>query len=256
MQDVNTVNNFFLGTSIFCIFLLFGISNFIWQIIPFFQYIEFPSRWLNINAFSVIFLLSSISRAFIDIYENKKEKKFLIIFLILICLLLSYILLLDYKYIRYANTFTKKEITDSLKVGYASKGHLPLGVEIDNISNDNFEQKVLIIGTRSGLKIVKWESARRIIQIEAEEPVVAKIRNFYFPGWNAYINGTEIKIRTGPDSSAMLIDVPMGSHTLELNFVDTPIRRYSKLISLISILGIIFALIIFKKQSTILRLQK
>lgn len=46
----------------------------------------------------------------------------------------------------------------------------------------------------------------------------------------------------------MLLDIPRGNHMLELKFEDTPVRRYGKIISLVSI--VIFAYLILREKKT------
>jgi uncharacterized membrane protein len=64
--DSRYMNKFFIGTAFLTIFFLFGISTFVWEIIPFFKYIQFSHRWLNITVFVVILSSSGIFL----VYEN------------------------------------------------------------------------------------------------------------------------------------------------------------------------------------------
>jgi uncharacterized membrane-anchored protein len=40
----------------------------------------------------------------------------------------------------------------------------------------------------------------------------------------------------------MLVDIPSGEHLLELKFVDTPIRHYSKLVTIFALLAVIISI--------------
>jgi len=88
MTNITIMNRFLLGTVIASIFLSFGISTFLWETIPFMKYIQFPTRWFNITAYSLIFLSAINFSAPDTIYKNKKGY-FLIIALFLTCCLLS-----------------------------------------------------------------------------------------------------------------------------------------------------------------------
>ena len=59
--------------------------------------------------------------------------------------------------------------------------------------------------------------------------------NRYIINKYAYVDGTEIAIQIESGTGAMLIDIPKGTHMLKLKFVDTPVRYYGKLISLLSL---------------------
>ena len=87
--------------------------------------------------------------------------------------------------------------------------------------------------------IEEWKSEKRVIDIIAFTPSLLRVSTFYYPGWNAEVDGQAF-IAAEKKSGAMLIEVPAGKHTIRLSFVDTPLRYYAKLISLISCLLIVF----------------
>jgi hypothetical protein len=233
LEDIKAVNKFFLGTAIGSIFLLFGISTFIWEAIPFFKYIQFPSRWLNITAFAVAFL-SAVTFLVVDtVYKTKKRHNLFIILLFLICLLL------DYKYINSAHMFTKEKL-EPVKSANWNLEHLPEWVNVEKIFQKDLDNKILITKGEGKTDIIKWESAKRVIKITSKTPLSLRIRTFNFPGWKAYVDGGEKEIKTEEGAGAMLIDVPEGEHTLTLQFKDTTIRYYSKIISVFSFFIMVF----------------
>ena len=129
------------------------------------------------------------------------------------------------------------------------KVDLPAYVDIDAIDkNDEVKEKVVI--KRGGGKVVlqKWESAERIIEILAQQPLIVRIRTFNFPGWKAYIDSKQTEIKTEDGTGAMILDIPKGTHTLVLRFEDTPVRYYSKIVSLFSLFGIVLFMLFFKRK--------
>ena len=244
MKDINSVNIFFLGAALFTIFLLFGISTFIWEIVPFFKYIQFSHRWLNITTFTAVFLVSATFCVIGNIYKTKKERTVLLIVLFLICII-SF--LLDYKYIRLAPAINEQELIP-IKPPHWYKIDLPASVDIDAIDkNDKSTERVVIMRGEGEVVLSKWKSAERVIEITAYEPLIVRIRTFNFPGWKAYIDKKQTEIRTEEDVGAMLIDIPKGRHDLVIRFEDTPVRYYAKLLSLISLFSV-FVLVLFSKK--------
>lgn len=240
-EAVNISNTFFLYVSLFSLFLLFGPSSFLWETIPFFKYIQFPVRWLNITVFAVVFLSASAFR--ITESADKTGKRYL-----LFAVLFLTCLLLDYKYIRYAHIFPQQELIPAKGESYTSE-HLPVGIDIDKVAREgSSKERVIVIKGKGEPKNVEWKSEERIIRISAETPLTLRIKTFYFPGWTAAVDGTRMDIKTGEGSGAMLIDVPEGKHTLVLRFVDTPVRYYSKLISLTAFLSMVFGVLFSKKK--------
>jgi len=244
MQSAKYANTFFIGTALFTIFLLFGISTFVWETIPFFKYIQFAHRWLNITTFAVVFSSSVIFWGLRNSYGTKKEHKLMIgiIFAVLLPMCVTSFLL-DYKYIRYAHIVDEQELIPG-KTPNWYKVDLPALVDIDRIDgNDNSGEKVIMTKGEGNVVFSKWRSGERIIEISADTPVSLRIRTFNFPGWKAYVDGMQTVIKTEKGVGAMLVDIPMGKHTLILRFEDTPIRYYSKIISLVSLLVMVFLLL-------------
>ncbi len=90
------------------------------------------------------------------------------------------------------------------------------------------------------IETIKWGPEKRAISVKAFEPSILRIKTFYFPGWEAKIDGKKTEIYIEEPSGAMLINIPQGSHVLELRFVDTPLRIYSKIITGFSVGMVIF----------------
>lgn len=231
MKRANAVNIFFLLTSISSIFFLFGISAFLWDGIPFFKFIHFPKRWLNITSFAVAFLSGPI---FWWLETRDLSKVFSYVFIIS---LFSLWLLLDYRYISLANIVPETDLIPAKGINLVIE-HLPAGVRIDKVDHDEIHgNRAELISGIGKIKVASWKSAERVIETKAEKPMTVRVRTFNFPGWTAYLDGVRTAIREENDTKAILVDVPPGNHSLKLVFEDTPVRFYGKLISIVSLLS-------------------
>jgi hypothetical protein len=226
-KEINTFNKFLIGVSFFSLFMLFGPSIFLSEKIPFFNHIQ-PVRWLNITAFAVVLLFSHFIYR-IEIFSVSKLRRYsLLAVIFLMCLLL------DYKYISNAHSFDQQELFPPKDINWLT-WILPKGINVNSLDKDGgLKEKVVVTRGEGDYKVVKWESAKRIVEIKANQATILRIRTFNFPGWTAYIDGVKTEIKTENDTGAMLIDIPPGKHILTLKFQDTPIRYYSKFVSLIS----------------------
>ena len=235
-RDTNSVNFIFIGTALGSLFLLFGLSSFIWNAIPFFKFIQFPFRWLNITFFAVAFLSAAGFRLTEYNSGRRTERRVAIGIVVLIFLVC---ILYDYKYIVTSPVFTSDELIPPKSVNW-TKEHLPTGVDINIIRlAETKEDRITILTGDGNVEIATWNTAKRSVKTVLKEDSVIRIRTFYFPGWNAYIDGKRTKINKEDGSGAMLVDVTRGKHMLELKFVDTPIRFYSKLVTIFSLMFII-----------------
>jgi len=68
-------------------------------------------------------------------------------------------------------------------------------------------------------------------QITSPQPTTFIYQHFFFPGWQAKLNGQNLTPRVLEDGR-MAVDLPTGAHTLTFEFGDTPIRTFSNLLSL------------------------
>jgi hypothetical protein len=243
-QDAFAINMFFIGTVAGSMFLLFGISQYIWEIMPFFTYIQYPVRWLIITYFSLMFLSAAGFDSLHMQFAGRRGVQYVSITIVfLICIFF------DYGYISKAHIFTKKELMPFKGVNFAPE-HLPAWVILDKIKKDkDFGQRATLLAGEGEVNISRWKSAERSLEITAHDPLIVRVRTFNFPGWKAYVDKTPTYIETEKDTGAMLIEISQGKHELVLRFEDTAIRYYSKIISLVSI--IIVAVLILFSQKTV-----
>ncbi len=73
------------------------------------------------------------------------------------------------------------------------------------------------------------------VTLETPAAFRARWRWYYFPGWQATLDGAQIPVM--PDSSYGLLamDIPAGRHTLAVRFSETPLRRAADAISIMSV---------------------
>jgi len=241
MAKVKSINMFFLGTTIMSIFFLFGISRFLWDVIPYFDYIQFPTRWLNIASPSIIFLCSFTFLVLTTKSGTKRGHALFIILLFIACLAL------DFRYISSANIFDQQKLLPVRGANWNLE-HLPVWVTVENIDMDNSHGQVNIIEGKGKAEIVRWSSEERIIRTTAVAPMVLSVRTFYFPGWKIYKDGMTADIEIEEQRGSIRVSVTEGKHTIELRFEDTPIRYYSKVISLVSFLSMVALVIISNRR--------
>jgi len=63
---------------------------------------------------------------------------------------------------------------------------------------------------------------------------------YYFPGWQASLDGQAVSLGVEPSIGRVSLIVPEGDHHLKISLTKTPIQRWSDIISLLSLLGLVF----------------
>ncbi|MBI5876299.1 MAG: hypothetical protein HZB53_01505 [Chloroflexi bacterium] len=77
----------------------------------------------------------------------------------------------------------------------------------------------------------RWSPRGEDVTVELPSPVRVRFRTFYFPDWQAAIDGREVPVTVAADGT-FAIDAPAGRHTLTTRFADSPVRTAATLISL------------------------
>lgn len=67
--------------------------------------------------------------------------------------------------------------------------------------------------------------------VRMETPGVVRIHLFYFPGWQAYLDGEPVALRVSDPNGLLELDVPAGEHQIDVRMESTPARRTGTLIA-------------------------
>lgn len=69
-------------------------------------------------------------------------------------------------------------------------------------------------------------------QANVTETAEIHLKTFYFPSWQATLNSQPVALSPDPETGGIVLSVPPGQYLVELKFVDSPIRTYSRYLSL------------------------
>ena len=115
----------------------------------------------------------------------------------------------------------------------------------------DFSPAVVSSNPLSSLDLKKWSSHKKIFEVFSEEEHKIRLRTFYFPGWNVYIDENPVAVNIDQHTEAIFFNVPAGKHQVKVAFEKTPIRKNSEYLSLIAlILWGFFLLQFFEKKKT------
>jgi hypothetical protein len=225
--DVFRINSALTVVCVGTFLLMFGVTQTIWEVVPKFSYIQFPSRWLPLTVHLAALVTAYAIYAAEVMIPSKK------LYYSLVMLVFSIIILIDIDCVKRVLPFTQDELSVAAD---APNEHLPVGVEVAKLKAEAGSSAAVVVEGRGTAGILSWESAAREIKIAADEPVTVRIRTLNFPGWRAYLDDVRSGISSEEGSQAMLVRVPAGKHSLKLNFSDTPVRVWGKILSFCSVL--------------------
>ena len=85
--------------------------------------------------------------------------------------------------------------------------------------------------------------------VRMDEPGVVRIHLFYFPGWQAYLDGAPVDHRLSNPSGLLAIDVPAGEHRIDVRMEATAARRIGTITSWLT-LAVVMGLFFWPSRRT------
>ncbi len=88
------------------------------------------------------------------------------------------------------------------------------------------------------------------LRVTTDEDRAVRFRQYYFPGWQATVNGQPADITPDAQIGLITLDLPAGEHLVTLEYVGTPTQHVAALISLVSVIVTLGLLRLGKPQPT------
>ncbi|HJV65362.1 MAG TPA: 6-pyruvoyl-tetrahydropterin synthase-related protein [Geomonas sp.] len=200
-----------------------GASQWMWRLVPFFNYIQFPYRWLQLS----VFLCTPVAGWLWAVQERACPAR---TFRASVAMTMVAMATVAVCWIQQAHGLTGKEL--AAQAGPSPPEHLPVGVEAGSLQR---AARTAVVEGRGTAAVLRWQTTRRLVAVMAGENLTIRLGTLHFPGWRAYLDGNPLTLKAEAGSGAMLARVPSGSHRLELEFVDTGPRLLGKALSLASL---------------------
>lgn len=221
------------------IFLMLDVSKPIWEILPGFSFIQYPWRFLVIAIYSLSVIIPIILIPF-----QQKTKIIICAGIIILTIWFS------------SKYFYPNEYLSSTAEDYTN--NQTLRFRISKISDEYLPDNFLIpktiqeVGGRAindspYLKINEFADTpvKKIYNVSVSNSYTAETNITYFPGWQAKIDGENSLLDSR--NGRITFFLPEGTHLVEFNFKDTPIRTLSNAISIFTLFLVVY-IIIYKRK--------
>lgn len=226
---------------LFVLFLIHEKSSFIWSIIRPLKWMQFPWRFLSIS----VFLFSFMSAG--AVYFAKKFKH------IIGALILVSIIVLNinfFKPVKWLNISDNEKLSGSLwekELTSSIFDYLPIYAKMPPSQKAPLLPEVLDGETiiENYYKGSNYQTGNLIVN----SPSVIRLPLFDFPGMKVYLNGKEIiHVNNNCDNQEFCLglityNVSEGKYFLIVRLENTPIRTIGNIISIVSIVGVVFVLV-------------
>lgn len=233
---------FWLITSLVLIFMMLGISEPLWKIIPFIGNFQFSYRLLAILSFTTAMLGGIVCTLF-----PQKWRGYLIIVLAIVAVFSTIL--------NWANREANPHTTsDGYIQEYLSKQpqdwlSFPAAFPIWMDYFDMIKEKSVVVAPidvvsgQANIAVVKRTSVDHIYKIEVQKDSLLRENTSYYPGWTLLINGKpgSIDYTNGDFPGVMYFNLERGLYNVEFKFVQTEDRILSRFVSAVAVAcGLLF----------------
>src|ERR1041385_6830890 len=237
----------------FAFLLMLSISLPLWKILPKLWFVQFNWRWLLVTNIVVSFVIAA---------SIPKLPRTLASVATVPLFLFSTIYLARVGAWNAAPEFllSVQQLVSSGAGYYGAPEYLPQGA-IDYTNPPYRRPKVTYIpqvvpqlpvkaAEHAEVNVVQWDSQRRTLMADAQQPATVVLNLLAYPAWRATLNGEAHPLEMRPGSGLVQLSIPPGHSVIALDFALTPDRFYGWGLSSICLFAIIGCLIIDAPRGT------
>lgn len=219
-------------------------SQWVWEKVVLLEFVQFPWRWLGIAV--VFFALINGSVAWF--IRRKMVRGYLALLLVLAMAGGSFWF---FRPERYLSDSEEYYYTDPAKIRRELSGilpdYLPAGMNPQpSIIPDGLIMNEAVLPADS-YSVLANRTHEKLIRTSFAQETLLEFAVADYPGWRVEIDNQRWERQFGPDGNIHLV-VPPGDHLVVLRFLDTDIRKYADLTSLVS-WAFLFFLVIPKSNT-------
>ena len=252
---------FFALVVVGSIFMTLSLSASLWYAIPTLRFMQFPWRFQILAGIGIAFLLGLGARWFAAAAArvNASNVAYAAASIALIALGVANLPLRDFPLSDAAVNLYRAADSDYViaQMGWGwTREFVPAAVrDADAIYSPVAKPSVPAVSTvQPSVQIREADILSNALDVSAPQAFDLSLHTFYFPEWQAYVD--DAPARTFPRGSLGLVSVtvPPGDHRVSFAFQDTPIRVVSTVISLLTVLACLAALLFFRRRATMIGL--
>ena len=233
--------------------MMLSVSSLVWRVVPMLAFAEFPSRM-----YGIAFLCSSLLvGASVLWLERWPRLSFGVAAALVVGLIVS---VAQYQFPR---PLVPVSLTPASFLAYEYQYHAPGTTaageylnqwtqtlpEGDAISTSLARTALVNAPSTVSGEVLESGPESLLLNIQAEAPAEVAVAQFYFPGWQGWLDGVPVSLRPCARTGLICVTVPGGQHDLRLQFQDTFVRKLSGWLACIAIGLTILSAVLIKRRS-------
>jgi hypothetical protein len=235
-KDMKRLGSYFFIIAGLSIVFMFSITKVMWETVTPLQYIQYPWRLLS-------FVIPA--SAFFGAYVMSRMKKSTVGVLFAVLAVLS-----AYAYTRPVEYAPRNESYYLSRSNFMD-GTSSMGNSFSTIwtgwKEKRPESEIVIQNGKITKKGI-WKYLNKEFEVTMDPDGEIIVNTVYFPGWNVTVDGKSMPIFYQNDGIIRAL-VPVGMHTIRIQYTDTWPRKIGNIASFVSLLAVIFFLIRYNKAS-------
>lgn len=249
---------FFVILLLFSVFMTTSLSSFIWDNVSALWYLQFPWRYLTF----VALFISLVGGSVIYFLQKYVKPSYITLFtaVIIVATIFIYQKYFTPQHFYNTNDTEKTSLEEvSWRISSTSYEFVPKGVQtkiVDNHSvldiskNEVTDVPYAVMSENASVQQLENKYHRQTFAVNSRSSIIFRLNVYNFPGWKAYIerNGKreELTINDNNKLKLITVNVPAGESSLLFQFEDTSVRTVANTVSLVSILGLLLAVVYIK----------
>jgi len=193
-------------------FLMFPVSELLWNVLPKMRFMQFPWRWmLCVSMIFTIVVASGMRRWWMRAA---------------VCIISIVVIVSAWHRAQapwWDTAADLREMQDNMATGAGYEGtdeYTPVGADPSAI--DKGARKVSVEGpARATIRVSRWDAETKTFTAEMSEPAQVALRLFPYPAWQASVNGRVVETSARAGSGQMLVPVAAGTNRVEIRLVRT-----------------------------------
>ena len=236
---------FFLAASALIALLMSPVSGAFWQAAPVAALVQFPWRLLALSTITLAWLSGAALEAFAAGSRASEDKpSFAVALLMLIAVLAGFNYTLP-QYTEYsAQAESARAAVDFELVSYRDRTGYMTWASAQPSTSPLVEAykagkpltRAAVLRGDAQLTPLRDGGESHRVSVKSDAASSIQFRVYYFPGWTARIDGQPAPLRPAGPQALITVDVPPGEHEVEIRLLDTNVRAFAKLLSLLSVL--------------------
>lgn len=214
-KKLTKVTYWALGMIAVSVFMMNYRSTFVWNIVPFLPYFQFPWRFLSLTTFATSILVL--------IFDKFKYSKVVAIAIIILAIVINF---KSFRPQDFLGRMDDYFINRYIPVPVVSEEYLKTGEEYLRLPKATVARPT---------EISPDTEMAKSFEVDLLGDVVFDYHKYYFLGWEAKVDGKNVEVWAGSPYGQVQFNIPSGKHNVEIAFKETPFRMILDVVSLLAL---------------------